>query len=85
MAIKGIVGWGSDIAFWLHIWVGDEPHAKTFPTLYALELQNGGSVLDRRMTGANSTSWRWCWKQPISSAAEVTNLASRMLLLLFLS
>ncbi|KAL8265324.1 hypothetical protein R6Q59_023454 [Mikania micrantha] len=60
--IKGVVGDGCSISFWLDTWVGEHPLAEAYPILFDMEAVKSCSVADRiRWVGGN-IQFNWSWE-----------------------
>ncbi|XP_021975210.1 uncharacterized protein LOC110870332 [Helianthus annuus] len=73
-AIRCQVGCGSKAAFWLDIWISEQPLCVKFPLLFALEIDKSCSVSDRVSWGENTMNLSWRWKRPVTSASEQEEL-----------
>ncbi|KAJ0535737.1 putative RNA-directed DNA polymerase [Helianthus annuus] len=71
-AIRGVVGRGSDIFFWLDCWVAEEPLATRFPALFALERNKFAAVSERVDPGG--AGWKWDWKRCVGAGVERAEL-----------
>ncbi|KAJ0927467.1 putative reverse transcriptase zinc-binding domain-containing protein [Helianthus annuus] len=69
-SIRGVLGNGEAILFWLDSWVSEAPLAVCFPALFALEKDKFCSVKDRVGTGANGVSWTWDWRRQPGDGLE---------------
>ncbi|PWA74799.1 reverse transcriptase domain, Reverse transcriptase zinc-binding domain protein [Artemisia annua] len=72
--IKGVIGDGKDVRFWLDIWVGLEPLKNTFPLLFMLESEKKCRVADRILASTDRGQFCWKWKRMPRTAEEVQQL-----------
>uniref|UniRef100_A0A251V012 Putative RNA-directed DNA polymerase, eukaryota n=1 Tax=Helianthus annuus TaxID=4232 RepID=A0A251V012_HELAN len=72
--IKGVLGDGKRIRFWIDVWLEEEPLCDKFPRLFALESEKNCRVFDRLMEGGDAVSRCWKWRSPPSSDAELLEL-----------
>ncbi|XP_076905355.1 uncharacterized protein LOC143561096 [Bidens hawaiensis] len=69
-SIKGQVGNGSKIRFWLDIWLTEDRLKDQFPTLFTLETAKSCVVADQCIVTNGNYSIKWNWrKQPRSGEA----------------
>ncbi|PWA53526.1 RNA-directed DNA polymerase, eukaryota [Artemisia annua] len=59
---KGVVGDGSDIAFWIDPWLSDMPLKDMAPDLFRLEKYKRCKVKERIIDSGGHVSVRWKWK-----------------------
>nr|XP_043616234.1 uncharacterized protein LOC122588171 [Erigeron canadensis] len=52
--LKGVVGNGHDISFWLDNWIGEEPLRHKYPLLFKLEKNKKAMVADKVVGGSGS-------------------------------
>ncbi|PWA75817.1 RNA-directed DNA polymerase, eukaryota, Nucleotide-binding alpha-beta plait domain protein [Artemisia annua] len=59
--IRGTIGNGLDIRFWLDTWISDEPLKDLFPSLFRLERNKWCKVADRlgNANGGGVIQWEW--------------------------
>ncbi|KAJ0599091.1 putative RNA-directed DNA polymerase [Helianthus annuus] len=69
--MRGIVGNGRDIAFWLDLWVTKDPLRQCFPNLFQLELDKKCCVRDRIVRPVSNPEASWKWKKPPCSNEEL--------------
>ncbi|KAD5802516.1 hypothetical protein E3N88_13876 [Mikania micrantha] len=72
--IKGEVGNGNSVSFWLDTWAGNKPLAETFPALFRLDQQKSSCVSERMQLVDQSYIFTWNWTSISNSAAEVEEL-----------
>ncbi|PWA53679.1 RNA-directed DNA polymerase, eukaryota [Artemisia annua] len=60
--LKGVVGDGSDIAFWIDPWLSDTPLKDLAPDLFRLEKNKKCKVKERISDLGGQVSVRWKWK-----------------------
>ncbi|KAI3704850.1 hypothetical protein L1987_75079 [Smallanthus sonchifolius] len=70
--IKGVVGNGRDIQFWIDPWTCNRPLKEMFPALFRLETNKRCLVFDRYDRLALSFSNKWEWRRWPSTVAEVS-------------
>ncbi|XP_021986732.1 uncharacterized protein LOC110883232 [Helianthus annuus] len=80
--IRGIVGNGMDIKFWIDPWVSNTPLKVLFPNLFRLERNKWCSVADRLGGLYGNGPVSWSWRVYPSSPEQVADLISchRMIL-----
>ncbi|KAF5805028.1 putative reverse transcriptase zinc-binding domain-containing protein [Helianthus annuus] len=81
-AIRCKVGCGLKVAFWLDLWIGNQPLYINFSLLFALEKVKNCNVADRVSWEFNSVkklTWDWC--RHVMSESEQEELTELMLLL----
>ncbi|MFS8003872.1 putative reverse transcriptase domain, fatty acid desaturase domain, acyl-CoA desaturase [Helianthus anomalus] len=69
--MKGTVGNGSSIAFWLDPWLCDIPLKECFPNLFRLEKDKKCAVRDRIVRPVSNPRACWNWKQLPNSNIEL--------------
>ncbi|KAJ0834488.1 putative reverse transcriptase zinc-binding domain-containing protein [Helianthus annuus] len=79
--VKGIVGDGSNIAFWLDPWLRKEPLRFCFPNLFQLETDKRCCVRARIISPFSNPSAAWRWKSPPNSNAELAEWSALCVLL----
>ncbi|KAM0024208.1 hypothetical protein Hdeb2414_s0022g00613081 [Helianthus debilis subsp. tardiflorus] len=72
--IKGIVGDGKEISFWLDPWITGEPLKVRFPNLFRLESAKKCKVADRVKSQGNETELVWEWRSVPASAEAADSL-----------
>ncbi|KAJ0918826.1 putative RNA-directed DNA polymerase [Helianthus annuus] len=72
--IRGVLGNGADILFWVDTWVGESPLAYSFPALFNLEMDKMCTVADRLWNENHWPQWNWNWNRAPSSSAEIAEL-----------
>ncbi|PWA77373.1 RNA-directed DNA polymerase, eukaryota, Nucleotide-binding alpha-beta plait domain protein [Artemisia annua] len=72
---KGIVGDGSDIAFWIDPWLSDMPLKDMAPGLFSLEKFKKCKVKERIIDSGGSVSVRWKWKHRPTETEVLGQLA----------
>ncbi|XP_022008346.1 uncharacterized protein LOC110907712 [Helianthus annuus] len=75
------VGCGSKVAFWLDLWIGNQPLYISFPLLFALEKDKTCNVADRVSWGLNMLNMSWDWIRLVMSESEQEELMDMLLLL----
>ncbi|MFS8018660.1 putative RNA-directed DNA polymerase [Helianthus anomalus] len=75
------VGCGSISAFWLDVWIGDQPLLSEFPLLFALEKEKLCKVSDRVTWGHDYINLSWCWKRTSLADNEKDELLDLSLML----
>ncbi|XP_076903909.1 uncharacterized protein LOC143559116 [Bidens hawaiensis] len=69
-SIKGQVGNGSKVRFWLDIWLTEDRLKNRFPTLFSLKAKKSCVVADRCIVTDGNYSIKWNWKrQPMYGVA----------------
>ncbi|MFS7913004.1 putative reverse transcriptase zinc-binding domain-containing protein [Helianthus anomalus] len=79
--IKGVVGNGSSIAFWLDPWLCKDPLRLCFPNLFALELDKKCVVRERIGSPFSNPMAGWKWKKPPDSDVELAEWSALCVLL----
>lgn len=81
--IKGIIGDGGTVRFWLDIWVGDVALKTQFPALFLLEKDKLCLVKDRVCSNSNTSPgcFNWKWKRRPTAGNEAQQLQDCILLL----
>ncbi|KAJ0766710.1 putative reverse transcriptase zinc-binding domain-containing protein [Helianthus annuus] len=69
--IRGEIGNGADVAFWLDQWLVKEPLKCCYPNLFRLELDKRCVVRDRIVRPVSNPEAKWQWSRPPSSSAEL--------------
>ncbi|MDV3153228.1 MAG: reverse transcriptase domain-containing protein, partial [Candidatus Phytoplasma australasiaticum] len=69
--IRGNIGDGKTIRFWLDTWLGDEAFKVKFPTLFALESDKKVIVADRFLIIGSARVIKWKWRRVLSSPDEL--------------
>ncbi|KAM0042735.1 putative RNA-directed DNA polymerase [Helianthus debilis subsp. tardiflorus] len=69
--IKGLVGNGLSIRFWLDPWVCNQPLKDRFPALFRLETQKKCLVADRFDESIQAFLGRWVWSRTPVSQVEL--------------
>ncbi|KAJ0453680.1 hypothetical protein HanIR_Chr15g0731921 [Helianthus annuus] len=79
--IKGVLGNGKKIRFWVDRWLGDVPLRFKWPALYELESNKNSWVCERVSLMDGSTVLMWSWSNQPSSQQALAELeeASRVL------
>jgi len=72
--IKGNLGSGASIRFWLDPWVTEKPFKDLFPDLYAIENCKSVFVCNCFQVQVQHVQWKWRWKRAPSSQEEVQQL-----------
>ncbi|XP_035840290.1 uncharacterized protein LOC110913949 [Helianthus annuus] len=75
------VGCCSKAAFWLDIWISEQPLYVKFPVLFALEIDKSCCVSNRVSWGENTVNLSWRWIRPVTSVSEQEELLELSLLL----
>ncbi|KAK1436726.1 hypothetical protein QVD17_02508 [Tagetes erecta] len=73
--IKGVVGNGMQIRFWLDRWIAQQPLKNMFPTLYNMERDKGKLIGNSILMWNGQYQWFWSWKRQPSSTLELMELA----------
>ncbi|KAJ0558512.1 putative reverse transcriptase zinc-binding domain-containing protein [Helianthus annuus] len=68
--IVGVVGTGTDIAFWTDSWIWPEPLSVMFPLLFQLDKNISCSVAERSGASRGGPAWVWDWKRQLNNAVE---------------
>ncbi|XP_076930153.1 uncharacterized protein LOC143594820 [Bidens hawaiensis] len=69
--IRGVVGDGSSIKFWIDPWLTTEPLKTKFPSLSRLEDQKGCTVAERFCVHNLHCTIQWRWKKYPATSIEV--------------
>ena len=69
--IRGAVGNGTHVKFWIDPWISNEPLKVLFPALFRIESNKWCTVAERIGVHNGSTSIAWCWNKYPSSNVEV--------------
>ncbi|KAJ0917919.1 putative reverse transcriptase zinc-binding domain-containing protein [Helianthus annuus] len=69
--IKGDVGDGADIRFWLDPWLRNEPLKVSFPNLFRLELDKCCKVKERVVVPESNPSDSWKWRSVPNNTVEL--------------
>ena len=69
--IRGQLGNGKQIRFWLDVWVCDEPLKDKFPSLFMLERNKRAFVCDRLRLQNNVSGLTWEWSRAPNSVEEI--------------
>ncbi|KAJ0768030.1 putative reverse transcriptase zinc-binding domain-containing protein [Helianthus annuus] len=72
--IRGSIGNGWDIWFWIDTWVSDEPLKDIFPSLFRLEKNKWCKVVDRLGNDNGSGIIQWEWKRYPATSDETREL-----------
>lgn len=72
--IRGMLGDGTDIRFWLDSWISDMPLRDLFPNLFRLERNKWCKVVDRIGNDNDAGLVQWEWKRYPSSDDETREL-----------
>ncbi|KAK1436346.1 hypothetical protein QVD17_02125 [Tagetes erecta] len=72
--IKGNVGKGSSVRFWIDSWASDRPFKVLFPDIFALETCKSIFVCDCFSLQGSYASWAWRWKRDLSTNDEIQQL-----------
>ncbi|PWA72534.1 RNA-directed DNA polymerase, eukaryota, Nucleotide-binding alpha-beta plait domain protein [Artemisia annua] len=72
--IRGMLGDGTDIRFWLDTWISDMPLRDLFPNLFRLERNKWCKVVDRIGNDNDAGLVQWEWKRYPSSDDETREL-----------
>lgn len=75
-SIRGVVGNGSTILFWLDRWCVEEPLARRFPSLFLLDKDKFCSVSDRVKINELGVVWAWDWKRSPTNGIESNEWAA---------
>ncbi|KAF5816468.1 putative reverse transcriptase zinc-binding domain-containing protein [Helianthus annuus] len=70
--LKGEVGRGSEISFWLDPWVINEPLKLKFPELFRMESEKKCTVADRIKNQGMERVFVWNWKLPLIDPVVVS-------------
>ncbi|KAJ0877928.1 putative reverse transcriptase zinc-binding domain-containing protein [Helianthus annuus] len=73
-SIKGVVGDGLNLRFWIDPWLTMEPLKLRFPRLFRLDGNKRCTVADRIPEGNGSGMIGWIWKRYPSSELEIEEL-----------
>ncbi|KAK1428226.1 hypothetical protein QVD17_17055 [Tagetes erecta] len=73
--IKGVVGNGMQIRFWLDCWTAQQPLTNMFPTLYSIERDKGKLIGNSILMWNDQYQWFWSWKRKPSTTLELMELA----------
>ncbi|KAK1409431.1 hypothetical protein QVD17_35957 [Tagetes erecta] len=74
--IRGQIGSGTSIRFWLDAWASDKPFKDLFPDLYALESRKSIVVFECYFLQGNVAQWKWRWKRENLSSNEAQQLTA---------
>ncbi|XP_022041313.1 uncharacterized protein LOC110943890 [Helianthus annuus] len=66
--MRGTVGHGEDVAFWLDTWLLDEPLKTAFPDLISKEADKRVSVADRFISQSSDGRYSWSWNSDLSDS-----------------
>ncbi|KAJ0628987.1 putative RNA-directed DNA polymerase [Helianthus annuus] len=72
--LKGAMGNGTDILFWLDTWLGELPLAHEFPGLFSIESDKMCTVSARIINTTLGVSLSWVWNRAPSSVEETAEL-----------
>ncbi|KAJ0918571.1 putative reverse transcriptase zinc-binding domain-containing protein [Helianthus annuus] len=72
--IKGVLGNGKSIYFWLDKWYGDVPLMVKGPRLFAIEEKKDCRFCDRLPEVGGSGSWNWSWSKNSLKLVEAADL-----------
>lgn len=72
--IKGHVGLGASIRFWIEAWASDKPFKILFPDLFLLETCKSILVCHCANLQGDQIEWKWRWKRQEVEAVELLQL-----------
>ncbi|KAJ0507927.1 putative reverse transcriptase zinc-binding domain-containing protein [Helianthus annuus] len=72
--IVGLFRCGTELAFWIDVWVTPDPLCVLFPSLFQLERVRGCSVAQRFRLTTNGLMWVWDWRRQPERSVEVVEL-----------
>ncbi|MFS7926624.1 putative reverse transcriptase zinc-binding domain-containing protein [Helianthus anomalus] len=72
--IKGEVGNGKEILFWLDPWIINEPLQQRFPELFRMEVDKKCLVADRVRNQGSESALHWNWKSALVEPTLITSL-----------
>ncbi|KAJ0868411.1 putative reverse transcriptase zinc-binding domain-containing protein [Helianthus annuus] len=73
--IKGILGDGKNIRFWIDNWSGDVPLMLKWPRLFALESTKRCLVFDRLPAEGTDDNLRWSWSRSSFAQEELADMS----------
>ncbi|MFS7919355.1 putative reverse transcriptase zinc-binding domain-containing protein [Helianthus anomalus] len=73
--VKGKVGLGNKVRFWIDIWLEDKPLKSVYPDLFGLESEKNVVVLNRLSRDHGYFNFNWKWKHQIVGDEAAANLA----------
>ncbi|XP_022003347.1 uncharacterized protein LOC110900790 [Helianthus annuus] len=69
--MRGVIGRGNQILFWLDNWCGEATLASRYPRLFAIEKDRLCKIEDRVHMGVTGPRWNWEWKKDTMDGPEV--------------
>nr|XP_043630235.1 uncharacterized protein LOC122601545 [Erigeron canadensis] len=78
LLIKGVLGNGKSIRFWLDLWIGMEPLMARFPNLFKLESAKNYFVADRIASTSYGSTFTFTWNR-LPTTQQKTDEYSSML------
>ncbi|KAJ0577028.1 hypothetical protein HanIR_Chr05g0231161 [Helianthus annuus] len=74
--MKGQVGDGKEVRFWLDPWLKDKPLKSCFPNLFRLEREKKCMVRDRIVRPVSNPEARWNWRSTPNNNDEMAEWAA---------